>query len=307
MTAITNNSLPISIDGLINYVLTDSDDPVFNELAFDSTPNTEPQKNQEISSKGLKRKTIDCLNQTIAKKPHIEPSSFSLENNTTISSAFKRKLINTINQIYEKANALSLEKIQTHYANQLNVDLQEVKNIYLAVSTHCPTASKSSVIIKASFPVKSSVLIPPKSKENLVNAINQKFSEVKKSHLEKIQAYCADQLKLDLQEVKNIYSAASPHYSTMVTTTLPRKLKKLDFSLEDSSTGKKLVISPEAKKNLADNINCLSYTTDASLEEIQVSYAHEFKIALQDIKDICLAISTHCPSVNTVSKIKIIQ
>ena len=84
------------------------------------------------------------------------------------ASAFKRKFINTINQIYEKVNALSLEKIQTHYANQLNVDLQEIKNIHLAVSNHYPTANESSVIsTKVSLPANHSITIDPELKEKL--------------------------------------------------------------------------------------------------------------------------------------------
>ncbi|QZA59194.1 hypothetical protein [Candidatus Rhabdochlamydia porcellionis] len=85
-----------------------------------------------------------------------------------MSSSFKKKLRDAINQIYKKANALSFEKIQRHYANQLNIDLQEVKNIYIAVSTHCSTANESSVVeTKISFSIKRSITIDSELKKIL--------------------------------------------------------------------------------------------------------------------------------------------
>ncbi|VHO04016.1 hypothetical protein [Candidatus Rhabdochlamydia sp. T3358] len=222
-----------------------------------------------------------------------------------VDPTFKKNLVNAINQAFDKIKASHLEKIQAFYANQLNVDLQEIKSIYLAISNHCPTTNKSSVITKASLPAKYRIVMNPTFKENLVNAINQTFDKIKASHLEKIQTFYANKLNVDLQEVKNIYFFVSPYDSAIEIT--PHKLKPLDLELKDSSIDRLLLFSPITKKNLADNIAYLFDTTDVSLEEIQRSYANQFKIALQDVKDIYLAISTHCPSVNTVSKIKIVQ
>lgn len=306
MTAITNNSLPTSIDRIINYLLTDSDDdPVFNELSSDSIPHTEPQENQEIPPKDLKRKTTDWLNQPIAKKAYIEPGVSPSENNATISPEMKKELMNSINRTFHRTN-ISLEETQTQYANQLKVDLQEVKNIYSSVSTHCPTANESSVLnTKASLPANCSITVGPKLKKKLTDAINRNFDKIKPLHLEKIQVYYANWFKLNLQEIKNIYSAVPPPYSTIVTKTVPHKnLKDLDLGLKISSRDTTIIISPEAKKNLVDNINHLFHTTAVPLEKIQSSYANQFKIALQDVKDIYSAISTHCSSANKVSKIK---
>jgi hypothetical protein len=220
-----------------------------------------------------------------------------------MSSTSKKELVDSINQIYEKASTSSFEKIQIHYANQLDVDLEEIKSIYLAVSTHCSTANKTSVInTKTSLSVKNSVIIPPEFKKELVNAINRNFNKIKTSHLEQIQTYYAKQLKLDLQEIKSIYFFVSPHDSA--TEIVSNELKPLDLKLKVSSTETILIISPAAKKNLADNITYLFHTTDVSLEEIQTRYAKQFKIAPQDIEDIYLAISTNGPSANEPSEIK---
>lgn len=292
MIAITNTSSPApTFYDLINYILTD---PIFNELTPDSIQNIESQKNQEGPFESLKRK-IDHLNQPIAKQAFVlNSSSSSPENSVIMSSRFKRKLIDTINQIYKKANALSLEKAQIHYANRLNIDLQEIKNIYVTV------ANESSVIETKTS--NRSITIDPELKNNLVKAINRNLDKVKPFNLEKIQTYYANQLKIDLQEIKNIYLAA--HRPTIITkTSSSKKLDVLDLNIKNSYVDA-IIISPETKKNLVRNINYLFCATDASLEEIQTRYANQLKVDLQEIKKIYFAISTNCPSANETSEIK---
>ena len=220
-----------------------------------------------------------------------------------MSSSFERKLIdtiNSINQIYKEANALSLEKVQIHYASQLNIDLQEVKNIYVAISTHCPTANESSLIETKTS--NRSITINPELKKNLVDAINRNFDKVKPFNLEKIQTYYANQLKVDLQEIKNIYLAIPTHRSTIVTNiSSSKKLDMLDLNLKKYYV---FIISPKAKKNLVNKINCLFHVTTASLEEIQTCYANQLKVDPQEIKKIYFAVSTNDPSANEPSEIK---
>lgn len=246
MATITNHFLPrsISIDNLINYALTT--DPLFNESLSNSTPNREPQKDHEISFNSLKRKTTDYLNQPAAKKAFAlnPPNSLPLENSVITSPSFKKKLRDTISQIYKKANALSLEKTQVHYANQLNIDLQEVKNIYAAVFTDCSTTNKPFRIETKTS--NCSITINPELKKKLVDAIDRNLDKVKPFNLERIQTYYANQLKVDLQEIKNIYLATSTHHLTIKTSS-PKELDVLDLSLKKYHV---VIISPENKKNL---------------------------------------------------------
>jgi hypothetical protein len=291
MATTTDKFLSGPIENLISYVLTDFDDYIFNELVSDSIPNAE-------LSEDLKRKTISRLNP-IAKKALLSP--FSSE-----APSLNRRLIGIIHQIYEKANALSLKKIQMHYAHQLNIDLQEVKNIYLAVSTHCPTANKPSVIeTKTSLPTNRPIIINPELKKTLADGINRNFDKIKALDLEKIQTYFANQLKIDLQDIKITYLATSAHnLTTLREPNSPKKLNELDLSLKISHTNTVVIISPKTKNNLVKNINDLFCTTEASLEKIQAYYANQLKIDLQDIKNIYLAVSIHCPSAHEVSEIK---
>lgn len=359
MRTTTSNFSSISIDKLVDYVLTDSGhDPVFSTL--DPIANIESQK---IPSKNLKRKAIDCLESTVKKNP-IEPSSYSPCPTTIPFKLEKAELIESMKQTYEQAKKCSLEKLHTYYADQFNVDAQEIENIYLAVSS-CPTFNEISVIpTKLPLPITKNLIWDPTAKKDLVNSINQIFHRTNEP-LEEIQRCFADRFNVDIQEIKKIYLNVSIHCPTVnETSVIPTKssflpaentiimtpglkkdlvnvidqifdemkscslkriqtqygkhfkldhedpfashyqLKDLDLGLRISSTETTLLISPTAKKDLVDNITYLLRTTDKSLEEIQTFYADQFKITLQEIEDIYLAISNNYPSAHRISSIK---
>ena len=286
MTTSINNFLSTPIDGLIKYLSTDSDnDPVFNELT--TLPSNKKSKN--TPSKNLKRKTVDCLNQPIVKKTH---TKISLENNLkTYPEKEKEELIEPINQTHERVKAYCLEEIQMDFANQFNIDIQEIKKIYLDVFTHSPTANEPSIINTKIPLVTNGLELDPAVKRTLVDSMNQLFDITNKS-LEEIQMDFANQFNVDIQEIKKIYLDVSTHSPTadepsIINTTL--------------LAGNKLEVNPMFKKMLVDSVNRLFHITNKSLEEIQMDFANQFNVDIQEIKKIYLDVSTHSPTANQPS------
>lgn len=273
MKTMINNSLSISIESLVDYVLKNSDhDPAFSKL--DPIASIESQKTP------LKRKAVDYL-KPIAKRTHIEPSSHLSQCPTTIHLRLgKGELIESIKQTYEQAKKCSLEKIYIHYADQFNVDVQEIENIYLATSSS-PTAIETSVInTKSPLPVKKNLKLNSTSKETMVNCINRIFHKTNRS-LEEIQKCYADKLKVDIQEIEKIYLAASTHCPTVSeTSVIPTKTL---LPVENTIT-----MTPDFKKYLVKVIDQIfDEMKTCSLKKIQTQYAKHFKLDLQEVKEIC--------------------
>lgn len=197
MTITTNNSSSVmNIDDLVNYVLNDLPEFTQKNIHEDHTYYNHVQS----PTKGT-ASTLHTLTTKI-KKTKKEPfckKTFELH----------QSMKNEINRLRQKTKE-SLEKIQTTYSNKLNVDIQNVEKIYSAVPLFSPITQKTSEIkiIQPLSTFPSEWLVPPESKKEMVDGINRIFQRTKSS-LEEIQTYYANKLNVDIQDIKNIYSAVS--------------------------------------------------------------------------------------------------
>jgi hypothetical protein len=124
----------------------------------------------------------------------------------------KQEMIGSINQLGQKTKK-PLEEIQTIHVPKLVVTLQDVKKFY-----------KTSETKTINFPYEW--MVPPESKKEMVDGINRIFQRTKSS-LEEIQTHYANKLNVDIQDVKNIYSAVCQDCPTALTTS---KIKTRTFN-----------------------------------------------------------------------------
>ncbi|MGL5627112.1 MAG: hypothetical protein ACRDDW_06350 [Candidatus Rhabdochlamydia sp.] len=125
-------------------------------------------------------------------------------------------------------NKKPLEERQTTYVPKLVVTAQNVEKFYSAIPRFRSSIQKDPEIKKIyslnNFP--SEWIVPPESKKEMVDGINRIFQRTKSS-LEEIQTYYANKLNVDIQDIKNIYSAFCQHCPTAITTS---KIKTRAFN-----------------------------------------------------------------------------
>ncbi|MGL5263892.1 MAG: hypothetical protein ACRDAI_04870 [Candidatus Rhabdochlamydia sp.] len=132
--------------------------PTYIEIdhTIDNTPvilDLSTRKRQELVS-CTKRIASNCLSsshfQSPSKKVSPQPSSSGTSNTMTCSTIrippqSKQEMTEGICRLVQKTNK-PLEEIQIHYARALKADLQDIKNIYSAVSNKEQSANESSII-----------------------------------------------------------------------------------------------------------------------------------------------------------------
>lgn len=111
------------------------------------------QKKQELVSciKRTSTNTSSSHFQAPTKKSCTQPSSSGVGqtkinySKIQISPEVKQEMVDGIKRLVQKTNK-PLEEIQTHYARALRVDLQDIKQIYSAVSNKEQSANEGSLI-----------------------------------------------------------------------------------------------------------------------------------------------------------------
>ncbi len=208
MTTITtnNSSSVMNISELMNLLgdlaepLNDSESMFYEVDAKCTQENIHEDYTHHNHVQSPTERTTSSLHTLAAKVKKIKKQPSHKK-----SSELKQKMKDDINQLRQKTKK-SLAKIQTSYA-RLNVDLQNVEKIYSSVPLFYPSIQEAPEL-KTAYSLNNSPhawKIPPESKKEMADGIDR----LMKKHLEKIQIHYAHELKVDLQDIKNIYSAVS--------------------------------------------------------------------------------------------------
>jgi len=215
MTTITtnNSSSVMNINDLVNYILNDFAE---SEQLNNQTKSIFHELNKEDTQK-ITHEDHTYYIQNSIEKVCTEPSLHTLTTKIKkakiqIPSESKQEMVDGINRLRQKTQK-PLEEIQTIHVPKLVVTLQDVKKFY-----------KTSETKTINFPYEW--MVPPESKKEMVDGINRIFQRTKSS-LEEIQTHYANKLNVDIQDVKNIYSAVCQDCPTALTTS---KIKTRTFN-----------------------------------------------------------------------------
>lgn len=193
MTTITtnNSSSVMNISELMNYTLNDLIEPMFCELDKENQENTYEDINYFTN-----------LSNDLTEPMFCELDKEDQENTHENINYFTKFLNDSTGSFYREVTQENIHADHTYCC------LKPFQSPTKQTTTEPNLHTLSAKVKKIKIEIPDEWIVPSESKIVMVNSINKIFQE-KKLSLKKIQRRLARILRIDRQEIKNIYSAVS--------------------------------------------------------------------------------------------------